>query len=78
MISILLIVCNTLSTIHPFLMKQIVDVDFQASNVQTTLLKLVFAYTLVHIACAISKNIRNIKVNRLMAKMLKDIREKII
>ena len=58
-------------------MKQIVDVDFQANDVQTILLKLVFAYTLVHIACAISKNIRNIKVNRLMAEMLKDIREKL-
>ena len=58
-------------------MKQIVDVDFQANNVQTILLKLVFAYTLVHIACAISKNIRNVKVNILMAKMLRDIREKL-
>lgn len=58
-------------------MKQIVDVDFQVNDVQTILLKLVFAYTLVHIACAISKNIRNIKVNRLMAEMLKDIREKL-
>ncbi len=58
-------------------MKQIVDVDFQANNVQTILLKLVFAYTLVHIACAISKNVRNVKVNILMAKMLRDIREKL-
>ncbi len=58
-------------------MKQIVDVDFQATNVQTILLKLVFAYTLVHIACAISKNVRNVKVNILMAKMLRDIREKL-
>lgn len=58
-------------------MKQIVDVDFQANDVQTTLLKLVFSYTLVHIACAISKNVRNVKVNILMAKMLKDIREKL-
>ena len=58
-------------------MKQIVDVDFQVNDVQTILLKLVFAYTLVHIACENSKNIRNIKVNRLMAEMLKDIREKL-
>lgn len=58
-------------------MKQIVDVDFQANEVQTILLKLVFAYTLVHIACAISKNVKNVKVNRLMAKMLRDIREKL-
>lgn len=72
-----MILCNTLSTIHPFIMKQIVDVDFQANDVQTILVKLVFAYILVHIACAISKNVRNIKVNQLMAKMLRDIREKL-
>ncbi len=72
-----MILCNTLSTIHPFIMKQIVDVDLQANDVQTILVKLVFAYILVHIACAISKNVRNIKVNQLMAKMLRDIREKL-
>lgn len=58
-------------------MKQIVDIDLQANDVQTNLIKLAFSYTLVHIACIISKNVRNSKVNQLMAKMLRDIREKL-
>ena len=47
-----MILCNTLSTIHPFIMKQIVDVDLQADDVQTILMKLVFAYILADISLA--------------------------
>ncbi len=58
-------------------MKKILEVDFQASDIKTTLLKLVFTYIMIHIGYAIFKNIRNRKVNKLMAKILKDIREKV-
>lgn len=75
MISILLILCNIFGTIHPFIMKKILDIDFQAGNIQTTLLKLVIAYTFIHIFYAVFKNVRNVTVNQLMAKALKDIRE---
>lgn len=63
-----------MGTIHPFIMKQILEVDFQADNIQTVLLKLVILYTMIHIGYAFFKNARNIKVNQTMAKILKDIR----
>lgn len=76
MIIIILILCNIFGSIHPFIMKKILEVDFQSNEIQNTLVKLVIAYISIHIGYAVFKNIRNIKVNKLMAKMLKDIREK--
>lgn len=73
-IILLLIVCNIFGTVHPFIMKQILEVDLQANDIQMVLLKLVIAYVLVHIGYAFFKNARNIKVNQIMAKVLKDIR----
>lgn len=55
-------------------MKQILEVDLQADDIQIVLLKLVIAYVLVHIGYAFFKNARNIKVNQIMAKILRDIR----
>ena len=56
-------------------MKKILEVDFQATNVQMILVKLVIMYVAIHIGYAIFKNIRNITINRLMARILRDIRE---
>lgn len=72
----LLILCNIFGTIHPFIMKQILDVDFQAVDVEEILVKLVVAYVSIHVFYAFLKNIKNIKFNILMAKFLKDIRIK--
>ncbi len=55
-------------------MKQILEVDFQAQDCKTILLQLVILYTAIHIGYAIFKNVRNNKVNEVMAKVLKDIR----
>lgn len=73
---VLLILCNILGTIHPFIMKQILEVDFQSLDVEKILVKLVIAYVSIHVLYAIFKNIKNIKFNILMAKFLKDIRSK--
>ena len=66
-----------MGTIHPFVMKKILEVDFRASNVETILVTLAMVYVAIHIGYAVFKNIRNIMVNRLMARILKDIREKL-
>ena len=58
-------------------MKKILDVDFEDTHVQIILVTLAMVYVAIHIGYAIFKNIRNILVNRLMAKILKDIREKL-
>lgn len=76
-ISILLIVCNLLSTLHPYVMKQTLDVDFSNPNIQTILLRLIITYITIHIILAIFKNLRNIAVNKEMANILRDIREKL-
>ncbi len=64
-----------MGTIHPFVMKKILEVDFQVSDVQRTLLNLVIVYTAIHIGYAIFKNVRNVKINKLIATILQDIRE---
>lgn len=76
-ISILLIICNLLSALHPYVMKQTLDVDFSNPNIQTILLRLIITYTTIHIILAIFKNLRNIVVNKAMANILRDIREKL-
>ncbi len=75
--SILIFIANILSVLHPYIMKQVVDVDFTAINIKEILMKLLGAYLVIHIILAIMKNLRNIYVNKLMAKVLKDIREKL-
>jgi len=76
-ISVLLIICNLLSTLHPYVMKQTLDVDFSNPNIQTILLRLIITYTTIHIILAIFKNLRNIVVNKAMANILRDIRERL-
>lgn len=73
----LIFIANILSVLHPYIIKQVVDVDFKAVNVEETLIKLFGAYLVIHIVLAIMKNLRNIQVNKLMANVLKDIREKL-
>lgn len=76
-ISILLIICNLLSALHPYVMKQTLDVDFKNPNIQKILIQLIVSYTTIHIILAVFKNLRNIVVNKAMANILKDIREKL-
>ena len=58
-------------------MKKILEVDFQSDHVKSMLVILAMVYVAIHIGYAIFKNIRNMAVNKLMAKILKDIREKL-
>lgn len=58
-------------------MKKILEVDFQADGIQTILLELVITYIGIHIGYAVFKNLKNIKVNKLMAKILKNIRKNV-
>lgn len=77
LISVVLIVCNFLSALHPYVMKQILDVDFSRADIEKTILKFIIIYASIHVILAIFKNVRNIIINKTMAKILKDIREKL-
>lgn len=72
-----LIFCNTLSVLHPFIMKGILDVNLKSENIKEVLKGLFLVYMLVHIVLLISKGLRNSIVNKAMAKILKQIREKL-
>lgn len=72
-----LIFCNVLSVLHPFIMKEILDVDLKADNIKILLKNLFLAYMSVHIVLLISKSLRNSIVNKAMARILKQIREKL-
>ncbi len=76
-IAFFLIVCNILSVLHPFVMKGILDVDIKSDNIKIILRNLFLIYTTIHIFLFISKVIRNSIVNKTMAKILKELREKL-
>lgn len=77
LVGILIFIANTLSVLHPYIVKEVVDVDFKSDSAIYTLQKLFAMYFLIHIILVIMKNLRNIQVNKLMAKTLRDIREKL-
>ncbi len=74
-ISVILIICNIFGTIHPFVMKKILEVDIESRRVQMILIQLVALYVGIHVGYAFLKNVRNIQINKLMAKVVRDIRE---
>lgn len=76
-VAFLIFVCNILSVLHPYIVKQIVDVNFRDTNITEILVRLFILYLSIHIILAFMKNIRNIYNNKLMAKLLRDIREKL-
>lgn len=77
MAGILVFICNLLSVIHPFIIKETVEIDFSANNIKQILIQLFSAYLFIHVLLAIMRNVRNIYINKFMATMLKDIREKL-
>ena len=76
-VAFLLVLCNILNSVHPFVMKRILDINLEDNNIQNILAKLVITYIAIHIFYILSKTVRNSVVNRAMAKILKELREKL-
>lgn len=74
LVGISLIICNVLSSSHPLVMKRILDIDITSKE---NLIKLILIYFIIHSLLVIAKNARNSAINRAMAKILKDLREKL-
>lgn len=72
-----LIVCNILSALHPFIMKQILDIDFTSNNRMEILTKLVLTYAGIHISLMFFKWFRNAIMNKATTRVLKQLREKL-
>lgn len=76
-VSILLIICNLLSILHPYIMKQILDLDFSNGNIENIILKFIIIYVSIHIVLAVLKNLNNIIINKTICKILRDLRQKV-
>lgn len=77
LVAFFLILTNILSVTHPFVLKQILDIDFNDSNIGSLLKSIVITYIVVHIFLIISKDLRNTVINKAMSKIMKDLREKL-
>ena len=77
LVAFFLIVTNILSVTHPFILKQILDFDFNDNNVGSLLRNIVIAYIAIHILLIISKDLKNTVINKAMSKIMKDLREKL-
>lgn len=76
-VAFFLVLCNVLNVIHPFIVKQILDIDLKAENMTNTLLTLFFIYITIHLFFLVSKDARNHIMNKTLAKILKELREKL-
>lgn len=65
------------STLHPYIVKQILDLDFTKEDILQQIIVLIMLYAVVHTLRAIFANLRNIKVNKTVANILQEIREEL-
>lgn len=73
----LLLLCNLLSTWHPYILKLVLDVDFSSQEIETILLKFILVYTSIHIVLIFLKNTREIVTNKVVCSIIKEIRKKV-
>lgn len=74
-VSILLIICDFFSALPPYIVKQIVDIDFTREDIINTIVFFICIYTSIHLARLIFKYIRDVLINTTICKILRDIRE---
>ncbi len=73
-IGILLVICDFLSALPPYIVKKVVDIDFTKEDIHTILF-FICIYTAVHLGRVIFKYIRDVLINTTICKILKDIRK---
>lgn len=76
-ITILILGFSLWSTLHPYIVKQILDLDFTKEDILQQIIVLIILYAVVHTLRAIFANLRNIKVNKTVANILQEIREEL-
>lgn len=74
-IGILLLICDFLSALPPYIVKQVVDIDFTRTNIMNTIIFFICVYISIHLGRLIFKYIRDILINTTICKILKDIRK---
>lgn len=76
-IGIVVIMCSVLNALHPYVLKEIINLDFLKNDITKQIIKLIMVYGTIHILYALFKNIRNIIVNKTVAKLLQQVRSKL-
>ncbi len=74
-IGILLITCDFLSALPPYIVKQVVDIDFTRKDIMNTIIFFICIYTSIHLGRLIFKYVRNVLINTTICKILRDIRK---
>ncbi len=71
----MLLICDFLSALPPYIVKQVVDIDFTKEDIIQTILFFICIYTFIHLGRLIFKYIRDVVINKTICKILKDIRK---
>lgn len=74
-IGILLIICDFLSALPPYIVKQVVDIDFTKKDIMNTIIFFICIYTSIHLGRLIFKYVRDVLINTTICKILRDIRK---
>lgn len=74
-IGILLLTCDFLSALPPYIVKQVVDIDFTRSDIMNTIIFFICIYISIHLSKLIFKYIRDVLINTTICKILRDIRK---
>ena len=77
-ITTIVLVCNVLNVLHPYILKQMIDLNFHSQDILQQITILVALYTIIHILRAVCMNLQNIKVNKIVVKILKELRQNLL
>jgi len=72
---ILLLICDFLSALPPYIVKQVVDIDFSREDIVKVITIFIAIYISLHLARLIFKYIRDVAINEAICKILKNIRK---
>lgn len=76
-IGILVLLCDFLVALPPYIVKQVVDIDFAREDITPIIVFFILIYTSIHLGRLIFKYIRDFIINEVICGILRDIRKKL-
>lgn len=74
-VGILLLICDFISALPPYIVKQVIDIDFSRKDIINTIIVFICIYTSIHLGRVIFEYIRDVLINTTICKILRDIRK---
>ena len=74
-LGVLLLICDFISTLPPYIVKKVVEIDFSKEDMLQMMTVFICIYILLHLSIVIFKYIRDILMSKTICKILKDIRK---